>query len=77
MSVNVTVYVRKDEPIDRALKRLKAKMDKESILDIVRNKRSYETTAQTKKRKAKALTKSWKFLKINAQNAKRNKTDMV
>jgi len=70
MAVNITVHVRKGEPIDRALKRLKAKVDKEGIIDDVRRKRAYETPAQVKKRKAKKLTKAWKFLKAEARASK-------
>ena len=72
MSVNVTVQVRRGEPIDRALKRLKAKIEKEGIIDDVRRKRSFETPAQIKKRKAKKLTKAWKFLKAEARAEKAN-----
>ena len=67
MSVNVTIKVRSGEPIDRALKRLKARIEKEGIIDDVRRKRAYETPAQVKKRKAKKLTKAWKFLKAEAR----------
>ena len=72
MSVNVTVQVRRGEPIDRALKRLKAKIEKEGIIDDVRRKRAFETPAQVKKRKAKKLTKAWKFLKAEARAEKAN-----
>jgi small subunit ribosomal protein S21 len=54
------VIVRKGEPIDRALKRLKNKLDSEGILDEVRRLRAFETPTQKTRRKAKA-------------NAKRNK----
>ena len=67
MSVNVTIKVRSGEPIDRALKRLKARIEKEGIIDDVRRKRAYETPAQVEKRKAKKLSKSWKFLKLEAR----------
>ena len=72
MSVNVTVQVRRGEPIDRALKRLKAKIEKEGIIDDVRRKRAFETPAQVKKRKAKKLTKAWKFLKAEARAERAN-----
>jgi small subunit ribosomal protein S21 len=68
MSVNVTVKVRSGEHIDRALKRLKARIEKEGIIDDVRRKRAHETPAQVKKRKAKKLTKAWKFMKAEARN---------
>jgi len=70
MSVNVTIKVRSGEPIDRALKRLKARVEKEGIIEEVRRKRAYETPAQVEKRKAKKLTKSWKFLKAEARSNK-------
>jgi small subunit ribosomal protein S21 len=54
------VIVRKGEPIDRALKRLKSKLDAEGILDEVRRLRAYETPTQKTRRKAK----------INARRAK-------
>jgi hypothetical protein len=37
------VIVRKGEPVDRALKRLKSKLDAEGILDEVRRLRAFET----------------------------------
>ncbi len=57
------VIVKKGEPIDRALKRLKSKLDAEGIMDEVRRLRAFETPMQRTKRKAK----------INARRAK-NKT---
>lgn len=55
------VDIKKGEPIDRALKRLKSKMETEGIMDEMRRLRSFETPAQKTKRKARA-------------NAKRNKS---
>jgi len=40
------VIVRKGEPVDRALKRLKSKLDAEGILDEVRRLRAFETPNQ-------------------------------
>jgi small subunit ribosomal protein S21 len=54
------VTVRKGEPIDRALKRLKSKLDAEGIFDEVRRLRAFETPTQKTRRKAK----------INARRAK-------
>ncbi len=54
------VTVKKGEPIDRALKRLKNKLDAEGILEEVRRLRAFETPGQKTRRKARA-------------NAKRNK----
>ncbi|MBP6601519.1 MAG: 30S ribosomal protein S21 [Verrucomicrobiales bacterium] len=54
------VEIKKGEPIDRALKRLKSKMETEGIMEEMRRLRSFETPAQKDKRKARS-------------NAKRNK----
>ena len=47
------IIVRKGEPIDRALKRLKGKIDAEGIMDEVRRLRAFETPVQRTRRKAK------------------------
>ena len=47
------VIVRKGEPVDRALKRLKNKLDAEGILEEVRRLRAFETPNQKHRRKAK------------------------
>ena len=54
------VLVRKGEPVDRALKRLKNKLDSEGIMDEVRRLRAFETPTQKAKRKAKANAKRGK-----------------
>jgi small subunit ribosomal protein S21 len=54
------VIVRKGEPIDRALKRLKNKLDAEGIMDEVRRLRAFETPSQKLRRKAKAAAKRGK-----------------
>ncbi len=54
------VDVKKGESVDRALKRLKGKMEAEGIMEEVRRLRAFETPAQKTKRKARS-------------NAKRNK----
>ncbi|MEX1119919.1 MAG: 30S ribosomal protein S21 [Terrimicrobiaceae bacterium] len=55
------VLVRKGEPIDRALKRLKSKLDTEGILDEVRRLRAFETPVQRSRRKAKNNAKRAKM----------------
>ncbi len=54
------VTVKKGEPIDRALKRLKSKLDAEGIMDEVRRLRAFETPVQKTRRKAKAAAKRGK-----------------
>ena len=54
------VTVRKGEPIDRALKRLKTKLDVEGILDEMRRRRAFETPMDEKRRKARSAAKRYK-----------------
>ena len=61
MNYNFSVKVGKGENIDRALKRLKSKMDGEGLMDEVRRLRSFETPAQKKKRKLKNAHKRAKM----------------
>ncbi|MEM7698795.1 MAG: 30S ribosomal protein S21 [Verrucomicrobiota bacterium] len=51
------VEVKKGEPIERALKRLKGKMESEGVMEEIRRLRSFETPAQRTKRKARANAK--------------------
>lgn len=46
------IKLKKHESVDRALKKLKKKMDREGIMDEVRRRRHYEKPSQTKYRKA-------------------------
>ncbi len=55
------VLVRKGEPIDRALKRLKNKLDAEGLMEEVRRLRAFETPTQKTKRKARANAKRMKM----------------
>ena len=47
------IRIRKGEPVDRALRRLKKKLDKEGTLKELRNRRYYEKPSETKRRMAK------------------------
>lgn len=51
------VDVKKGESIDRALKRLKGKMETEGILEEMRRLRAFETPTQKAKRKARSNAK--------------------
>ena len=51
------VTIKKGEPVDRALKRLKNKLEAEGILEEVRRLRAFETPVQRSKRKARANAK--------------------
>lgn len=54
------VQVKKGEPVDRALKRLKTKLESEGILDEVRRLRAFETPKERTRRKARAAAKRGK-----------------
>ena len=51
------VIVKKGESIDRALKRLKNKLESEGIMEEIRRLRAFETPAQRTKRKARNKAK--------------------
>jgi len=73
---NIAVYLQKGEftgreHIDRALKRLKNKMETEGILETVRTKRAFETPAQRKIRKRRKMQKTLKMLRLKRQQERR------
>jgi len=47
------IRLKKGEPIDKALRRLKKKLDKEGTLKEIRNRRYYEKPSEVKRRMAK------------------------
>jgi small subunit ribosomal protein S21 len=55
------IIVKKGEPIDRAIKRLKGKIDAEGLMDEVRRLRAFETPVQRTRRKAKNNAKRAKM----------------
>lgn len=60
-----SITVRKGESIDRALKRLKTKLDTEGILEEMRRRRNFESIIEEKRRKARSASKRnkvrWRF----------------
>ena len=60
------VDVKKGESVDRALKRLKTKLDTEGILEEIRRRRAFENTADRKRRKARSAPKRnkirWRYI---------------
>jgi len=62
---NRNIPVKGGESVDRALKRLKTKLDSEGILEEMRRLRAHESTADRKIRKARTAPKRnkarWKF----------------
>lgn len=59
------VDLKKGEPVDRALKRLKTKLDNEGILEEMRRRRSFESPTDRKVRKLRTSSKRnkvrWRF----------------
>tara|TARA_B110000858_G_scaffold61605_1_gene71574 strand:- start:116 stop:400 length:285 start_codon:yes stop_codon:yes gene_type:complete len=53
--MSLEVKVRKGEPMERALRRLKKRLDREGIIRDVRAKRYFVKPAQAKRRKKKEL----------------------
>jgi len=51
------VNLKKGEPVDRALKRLKTKLDGEGILEEMRRRRAFETPTERKQRKLRSASK--------------------
>ena len=49
----VEVRIRKGEPMERALRRLKKKLDREGVIRDVRAKRYFEKPSEIKRRKKK------------------------
>ena len=48
------IKLKKSEPVDKALRRLKKKLDREQTLQTVRLKRRFEKPSAKKRKKAKA-----------------------
>lgn len=53
--MSLEVKVRKGEPMERALRRLKKRLDREGVIHDVRTKRYFEKPSQAKRRKRKEL----------------------
>ena len=51
--MDTEIRLKKGEPIERALRRLKKKLDKEGTLKELRNRRHYEKPSEIKRREAK------------------------
>jgi small subunit ribosomal protein S21 len=47
------IRLKKGEPIDKALRRLKKRLDREGTLRVVRAKRTYEKPSEKRRRKEK------------------------
>lgn len=54
----LTVTLRKNESVDKAIRRLKKKVDREGVLKIVRQHAYYEKPSEKKLRKRKAARRT-------------------
>lgn len=54
----LTVTLRKNEPVDKAIRRLKKKVDREGVLKIVRQHAYYEKPSEKRLRKQKAARRN-------------------
>ena len=65
------IEVKKGESVDRALKRLKTKLDTEGIIEEMRRRRAFETPTQRKVRKARTAIKRnrvrWRYISEAAE----------
>ncbi len=53
VSALTEIKLKKGEPVDRALRRLKKKVDREGTLKVVRSRRQYEKPSAVRRRKEK------------------------
>jgi small subunit ribosomal protein S21 len=51
------VNTKKGEPIEKALRRLKKKLDREGVLRELRNRRHYEKPSEIRRREEKRIAK--------------------
>ncbi|HUG13284.1 MAG TPA: 30S ribosomal protein S21 [Opitutaceae bacterium] len=51
--MSIEIKIRKNEPVDRAIRRLKKKLERENIIKDARAKRYYEKPCDKRRRKEK------------------------
>ena len=51
----IEIRIRKSEPVERAIRRLKKKLDREGVIRDVRAKRYYEKPSEVRRRKVKVM----------------------
>ncbi len=54
----LTISIRKNEPVEKAIRRLKKRVDREGVLKIVRQKAYYEKPSEKRIRKQKAARRN-------------------
>jgi len=53
LHMSIEINIRKNEPVDRAIRRLKKKLERENVIKDVRFKRYFEKPCEKKRRKNK------------------------
>ncbi|RKX35448.1 MAG: 30S ribosomal protein S21 [Verrucomicrobia bacterium] len=53
--MSIEIRIRKSEPVERAIRRLKKKLDREGVIRDVRAKRYYEKPSEVRRRKVKVM----------------------
>jgi small subunit ribosomal protein S21 len=53
IQMSIEIKIRKNEPVDRAIRRMKKKLERENIIKGVRAKRYYEKPCEKRRRKNK------------------------
>ena len=53
--MSIEIRIRKSEPVERAIRRLKKKLDREGVIRDVRAKRYYEKPSEIRRRKDKVM----------------------
>ena len=51
----IEIKIRKSEPVDRAIRRLKKKLERENVIKDIRAKRYYEKPCEKRRRKEKVM----------------------
>ena len=68
------ISMKKGESVDRALKRLKSKLDSEGIIEEMRRRRAFENPAERKRRKARTAPKRhrvrWRYVSEHSASEK-------
>lgn len=63
----IEISIRKGEPVDRAIRRMKKKLDREGIIRDVRAKRYFEKPCEARRKKRKELAFN-NMLRMRYQN---------
>ena len=74
---NVSVVVKKDEPVERALRRFKRLCERAGITKIVRSKRYYEKPSDIRRREMRKSERNRRRAERKAQERMRRKLDRV